>query len=192
MALCAILPIGQSGACPGKGGVKRFWLNDCTSIDWDATAAIIAASATHQLTALPVLEVGAPDWAVVTPRYEGQKLDFNKPNASSFYDMVLTGIFNGLSAARTYNIKQQLNCCCLAIIVEYNDGTLVFIGKDFDPELEDFVDYSYPAHLESHLMTSGDFAGDRLTNSRDEIGWSAQSAWPPVFCTFAASTIPTI
>jgi hypothetical protein len=170
--------------CTSIGGVKRALIGKRSSFNWVTTAGSMTA---NKLTALPTLTtVGTTPLYKFSPNKKGFKGDMTKDNRNATFVFNLAYYFDSITGDIRAALSNNGQCCALVIFLELWDGTILFVGMDWDGT--EFLSYDVPIAFESQVATTGEYGtgnADSSPRTSGTIAGEAAYLWVETTLTYA-------
>lgn len=175
---------GNEVDCVKGKGVSRVFFAQASLIDWDAMylSPLHWDSENEQIKDYIYL-VGGVHHEIKFEKL-GSVFFSERTSDNDYYETLLTLILKGNSPARAKKIRRLLNCCDLALHVYLSNGTQRVLGRDLD--VTGFVNPVSKSELGRHRNDAGTLGGD---DSRDELDFTQQTEYEPVYGNVAISTL---
>lgn len=158
--------------CTATGGVKRAFLGKRSDFNWVTTASSMTS---NKLTAVPtVVTVGAKPLYKFSPNKKGFKVDLTKDNRNANFKVNLSYYFDAISGDIREALSNNGQCCALVAFFELWDGTIFFMGMDWDGT--EFSAYDIPLAFESQTVTTGEYGTGNADSSPRTSGTIAGEA----------------
>lgn len=182
---CELTDITSSDDCNIRGGLKTVYWARYSEIDWAA----IVASPTHwdgaNQTLLQYIMVNSATFKKLTFERKQGSYDCTYTEDTDVYEIVVTMVFEGKSAAIRNAFAKAVGCCKIVLHIFDNNCLERVIGVEWDGNT--FEPQVKTLRVTRHLDSSGSF-GD--SKARDELDLGGESLTPPIFATVEETNIP--
>ena len=163
-----------------RGGMAICYYCKYDEVDWTATKSSYVA-ATNILSAFTM--VGAAVFKKLKFQKKSGTYNFEYTSDTDTYDLLISMVFEGKTAATGKAFCSLIACCQLVIVIIDNNCEGRVTGVEWNGT--DFVEPIVDMKVTRHLDTSGEFGTDK---PRDEVDFGGESLCPPIFHDIDQST----